>query len=161
MVERIGNWGGIAGLIDNLEKECKLAVDQSLMRFGLKAEGIAKKHIRDQDLDWDPLSPAYLAAKLRKGYSEKTMIRTSTYFQNITSWKQGDTAYVGVKRETLEKDGKPVYEIARLHEYGSLNGIIPARPLWQPTLEEVVEWHKEKNQPAMIFLQNIRKRYRV
>lgn len=158
-VTRTGNWRGAASLIDNLEKECKIAVDTSLKRFALKAEGTAKKHLRDQDLGWAPLKAATLAAKIRKGYSEKTLIRTSSYFQSITSWVDGssDTAYVGVKKEVKERDGRYIYEIARVHEMGSLSGLIPARPLWRPTMEETVEWHRKNNNPAQIFLRNIKK----
>ena len=86
-IEFFGNWEGGTGVIDNLEAEIALAVQQSLMRFGLKAERLAKMHIRDQDLDWAQLSPA--------------------------------------------------------------------------TLEETVEWHFKENSPATIFLNNIRKRYKV
>lgn len=161
-IRRTGNWRGVASLVDNLEKECKIAVDTSLKRFALKAEGTAKKHMRDQDLNWAPLKPATLAAKIRKGYSEKTLIRTSSYFQSITSWvdKSSDTAYVGVKKDAKEKDGRHIHKIARIHEFGSMSGNIPARPLWEPTMEETIEWHKKKNNPADIFLRNIRK-YRV
>lgn len=161
-IRRTGNWRGIGALIDNLEKECKIAVDTSLKRFALKAEGTAKKHLRDQDLNWKPLKPATLAAKLREGYSEKTLIRTSSYFQSITSWvdKTKDVAYIGVKKEVKEPEGRYIHLIARVHEFGSMSGNIPARPLWQPTLEETIEWHKKNNNPATIFLRNIRK-YRV
>lgn len=156
-VKKIGNWKGAAELIDNLEHECKLAVSTSLKRFSLKAEAIAVKHLRDQDLDWSPLNPAYLRQKIKKGLSPKILIRTSSYMQSITSWVDKDTALIGVKKISRDKDGKALWNIAKLHEYGSEGGRIKARPLWKPTLKEAVKWHKKKNMPDKIFLKNIKK----
>lgn len=89
------------------------------------------------------------------------MVETSTYFQSITSWVDGDTAYAGVKKEKRYsgKDGTEyVTDIAYLHEFGSETRGVPARPLWKPTFKEAMAWHWKNNKPEEIFL-NIVKKY--
>lgn len=151
--ERIGDWDGVhrlvSGLNNNLEKAQKIA----LKRWGLLAERIAVKHISSQDLNWENLKPKTISAKVRLGYSEKTLISSSTYFRSITSYVQGDKVYAGVKREAKYSDGESIANIAAIHEFGSPSRNIPARPLWQPTLSEVkeqIEVDKKLN-PVHIF----------
>lgn len=124
----------------------------SLTRWGLKAEQIAVDHMSKQDLGWKALNPQYLAAKIRKGQSELTLIATSSYFQSITSWVSGDTALAGVKRGVLDENGVEVANIAKIHEFGA-----GARPLWQPTFKETMAWHYKENTPAMLFMEQIKK----
>lgn len=156
--QKVGDWKKVTNLVANIGKEMLAAQKISLMRVGLKAEGTAKKHISQQDLGWKPLKPATIAYKIRKGYSENILVMTSSYFQSITSWVVNDTVYAGVKRGVVhKKSGTEMGIIARVHEYGSLSGKIPARPLWQPTMEETIEWHLSKNSPVDIFVERMKK----
>ena len=139
-VDRVGDWAGVANMVAHLTEEMNKAKELSLKRWGLKAERVSKMHISSQDLGWKPLTPAYKATKIRKGLSENILVATSSYFQSITSFVEGDTVYAGVKKEVKNKDGEVIADIAKLHEYGSQSGQIPARPLWQPTFSEVIEW---------------------
>ncbi|CAB4185089.1 hypothetical protein UFOVP1492_121 [uncultured Caudovirales phage] len=150
-MKRVGNWAGAKAVINSLGAKMYAAQQLSLRRFGLKAEAIAKGHISAQDLNWKPLSPKTLAAKIRAGYSENILVQTSTYFQSITTWVAGETVYIGVKREARDKEGNVIANIARVHEYGSTSAGIPARPLWGPSLSEAVKWHLATNTPAEIF----------
>lgn len=110
------------------------------VRIGSKAEGIAKKHMRNQDLGWEALAPSTLAQKARKGLSGNILIATSSYFQSITSFSKDLTAFVGVRRTARNKDGEILANIAKIHEFGSRN--IPKRPLWGPTMKEMREFIK-------------------
>lgn len=156
-VKKIGDWGKTKRLVVNLAPELRKSRELSLKRFGLKAEGTAKKHMSAQDLGWAPLKIATIAAKLRKGLSENILIATSSYFQSITSYVIDDTVYVGVKKTAVGSDGKTIHDIAALHEYGSISGTIPARPLWKPTLDETLIWHGKNNTPESIFMKRIKK----
>lgn len=159
-IRRIGDWEKVARLISNLEEEMKKAQIQSLKRWGLKAEALAKKHISTQDLSWTPLKPSTISAKIRKGYSENILVATSSYFQSITSWVDISTmsSYAGVKKTAKGKDGEVVADIAATHEFGSKDGGIPARPLWQPVFSETMDWfEKSDSRPSVIFLNNIKK----
>jgi hypothetical protein len=156
-LRKIGDWERVGMMIKAIQPEMVRAVDISLKRFGLKLEGTAKKHISQQDLPWAPLSAKYIARKVKQGYSENILVRTSSYFQSITSWVSDDTVYIGVRSEARNKDGVVLANIAAVHEYGSKSGVIPARPLWKPSMEETMTWHLSKNRPEQIFLKNMEK----
>lgn len=155
---RTGDWQRVANIVANLNREAVAAYKESLMKFGLKVEALAKKHIASQDLNWQTLKPLTVARKVRKGQSEKILIATSTYFQSISSWVEGDTVYAGVKKTAYAADGiTELADIAAVLEFGSQNGAIPARPLWQPTFDEAIKWHKANNRPQDIFLRRLRR----
>lgn len=155
---KIGDWDKIKRITGALAKEMENARKISLKRWGLKAEGLAKTHISKQDLNWKPLEPETIAQKIRKGYSENILVATSSYFQSITSWSDGESAYAGVKKTAKDTEGNVIADIAAIHEFGSKSGKIPARPLWKPTLDETMEWFdKKENQPTAIFMQLISK----
>jgi hypothetical protein len=82
---------------------------------------------------------------------------TSSYFQGITAWVEGNTALAGIKRGTSHPDGGFIDVIAKVHEFGSVARNIPARPLWQPTFAETMKWTVKNNNPVTIFLDNIKK----
>jgi len=159
-IRRTGDWEKIAELVANMSQEIEKANETSLKRFGLKAEGTAKKHMSNQDLGWEALKPATLANKVRKGLSENVLIATSSYFQAITSWfdKENMAVNIGVKKTAKDSDGNEIADIARVHEYGSLSGNIPARPLWKPTLDETIKWFKTSDsRPSAILRKNLKK----
>ncbi len=100
--ERIGNWRGANGVVINLRQVIHEACIEATQKLGLKAEGLAKKHIQSQDLGWAANAPKTIAAKARKGQSNLIYVATSTYFQSITSWNDGTTAYVGVSKKVSQ-----------------------------------------------------------
>lgn len=159
VIEQTGDWRAVEALIRAIKTEAFIATQQSMSRVGLKAEAIAKTHMSKQDLGWKPLSPKYLASKVRRGLSDNTLIATSTYFQSITSWNNGQKVFVGVKKQAVSEDGELLADIAKVHEFGSVTRSIPARPLWQPTLTEALDWlSKDKaNRPETIFMQRLQK----
>lgn len=157
-VRKIGNWNKVRALCDNLDKEMALAKKQCLMRWGLKAEAVAKGHISAQDLGWKPLKAATVSAKVKKGYSENILMMTTSYFQSITSFVKDDTAFAGVKKGSKNREGGDLISIAAVHEYG--NSKTPARPLWQPTFKETMEWTVKTNNPADILMKNLEAKYR-
>lgn len=159
-VERVGDWNRVTALIGNLANEMQQARTISLQRWGLKAEGLAKNHIRDQDLSWTKLKAETIATKIRKGYSDNILVMTSDYFQAITSWVYDkEVALAGVKKVAVNSEGQQIADIAAVHEFGSNSGNIPARPLWQPVFAETMEWYvKSDSRPDIIFMERI-KRY--
>jgi hypothetical protein len=105
---------------------------RAMSKIGLAGERIVTKHIQSQDLGWDPLSEAFLAYKETHGYSIKTYVMTSSFFQAITSWlKDLDTVYIGVEKNV--RIGDDVY----LEPTAILGRLEKMRPLWQPSLEEL------------------------
>lgn len=158
-IRKTGDWGRASQVVGELAYDCVQVRDKSLKQLGLKAEGIAKKHMSNQDLGWDALKPSTVATKIRKGLSEKTLIATSSYFQAITTWQTGQHCLIGVRRGTRDKDGNVIADIAKIHEFGAV-GIV-ARPLWQPTMDEAIAWHTKFNDPAMLMRKMLKQKYGI
>lgn len=157
-MKKMGDWKKVSQLIGNLSHEMEKAKETSLKRWALKAEGTAKKHMSMQDLNWQALKLKTIAAKQKRGESTATLIATSDYFQAITSWVQEGTAYAGVRKQVRNVDGEIIADIARVHEYGRIDGRIPARPLWQPTFKETLGWFSSsESTPIKIFEKSIQK----
>lgn len=156
-LKRTGDWNRVRNVISHIGAEMLAAQRLSLQRFALKAEGTAKLHISSQDLGWRPLKARTIAEKAKKGYSSKILVASSTYFQSITSWVDGNTALAGVKRGVRESNQTEVGDLARMLEFGSSVKKIPARPLWQPTFEETVKWTIAENNPAKIAVERLRR----
>lgn len=159
-VRKVGNWNKAKRIMGALAFEMEKSKQIALKRLALKAEGLAKTHISKQDLRWTPLKADTIAAKVRAGYSENILVMTSDYFQNITGYVKDDTAYAGVKRVARNRAGQPIADIARVHEFGSMSGNIPARPLWQPVMKETIAWHLKNNLPEEIFFERMKKYFK-
>lgn len=161
--QKTGDWDKAARLIKALHLEWEKAKDISLKRWALKAEGVSKMHISAQDLGWQALKAETISRKVKKGYSENILVQSSDYFQAITSWviqdpDGGGTAYAGVRKSAKNAEGEEIGMIAKVHEFGSASGTIPARPLWRPTFDEVINWFdKSESTPLAIFTKNIKK----
>ena len=158
MIKKIGDWASVTAVVGNLAKEMEAARQVSLKRWALKAEAISKTHMSKQDLGWQPLAASTIAAKARKGDSSLILIATSDYFLAITSWVTDGVAYAGVRKQIRNSKGQVLADIARVHEFGRLDGSIKARPLWQPTFKEVLAWYKSSDStPEKLFEKNIQK----
>lgn len=103
-----------------------------------------KNHLKNQDLNWEPLSEAYEKRKEEEGLDSGTLIAYGNYYNNIKVWRKGAEhfVYVGVKKGMYTRDlrGKrsrlDIATIAAVHEFSS--GIrVPRRPLWNPTIREM------------------------
>lgn len=157
---KVGDWEKATLLIKNLKQEIEDAHIKSLQRFGLKMESVVLNHISKQDLGWKPLDPKYLSQKVKKGLSENILVATSDYYNSIQSWvdKSKKVAYIGVKKGKKDKEGNEIGHIARVHEFGSSSGRIPARPLWKPSYKKVKEWYfKSEHTPDKIVIKSLKK----
>lgn len=156
-VRKTGQWSKVKDLTAQLKPIMNKAKKTCLMRWGIKAEGLAKSHMSAQDLGWRPLKPKTLEVKIRGGFSENILIMTSSYFQAITSYVQGDTAFAGVKKGTKNTQGDDLTKIAAVHEYGNDN--MPARPLWTPVFKETMLWTTKENNPVDILMKDLNSKF--
>ncbi len=113
-----------------LPEKIKSAVRVSLERIG--AYGVSKlskgfqTEGRSLGVEWKPVKESYLKQKIKKGFSEKTLHRTTTLAQSFHS-KATDTQV---------QIGTPVpYSI--YHEYGTKR--MPARPFMKPLAQHLQE----------------------
>lgn len=141
-LKKFGDWGVVTNMAKNMSSDIKHSNKIALAQIALRAEAMAVKHLRDQDLKWKPLSKKYIESKRKKGLSDKTLIATSSYMQAITSDvnQAGTASSAGVFRKSKGKNGENIADIAKTMEYGSIVRNIPARPLWKPVYSEMKKW---------------------
>jgi hypothetical protein len=80
---------------------------------------------------WQPLTPEYLAKKIREGLDSRTLIATGKALESLGYKRLGATSIeVGVTAQSEE--GEPYMLV---QEFGSSDGRVPARPLFKPVLD--------------------------
>lgn len=136
-IKLTGDWDKVGHLLLTAPKKIDKINQRSLKRIGLKAEKLAVKLIKTQSLSHARLNEKYLAAKVRQGKSNKTLISSSNYLQSITSITSDNVAFAGVSKNVKNKDGSSTANIARVQEFGSISRNIPARPVWLPVFNRM------------------------
>lgn len=143
---KTGEWDKVNAKINAtyLIKGIDAANQLAMQNVVVTGERLVVKLLVSQSLSWPALSPATLKHKLAKkpAGSNKILIDTSTYLQNITSVVQQKYGFIGVRRIASYKNGQSVANIAAINEYGSKARNIPARPLFQPAKTRLMTWIK-------------------
>ncbi|MEM4546850.1 MAG: phage virion morphogenesis protein, partial [Nitrososphaerota archaeon] len=113
-----------------LPDKIKQVVRVSLERIGAVGVSQLSKLFqtegRSLGVEWKPVKESYLKQKIKKGFSEKTLHRTTTLAQSFHS-KATDTQV---------QIGTPV-PYAIYHEYGTKR--MPARPFMKPVAQYLQE----------------------
>lgn len=157
-----GDWDTFQRTMRGLYGAIEVAAGRANLNFAIQAEAYAVKHLQAQDLGWHPLSETYKRWKISHGYSEKMLIMTSQYMQAITSWQAGKVpgvkgllAQVGVRRDVRRRDGKLLFSVVAVHEFG--NGRVRARPLWKPTERFIVTYAQNSKILQKFLVEEFRK----
>lgn len=121
--------GDIRRVIPEIEKRIRQAMQETVEKTAQYAESqlskLFKTEGRSLNVNWSPMKEAYLRQKIKKGYSEKILHRTTTLAQSFTSQIREFSAVVGT----------PVW-YAPFHEEGTRK--MPARPFMQPVMEHIL-----------------------
>lgn len=139
----------VSGSLKPLERKL-LGLDRRLSEVMVKAafrlERTIVLHMQNQDLPWEKLDEKYKARKIREGFSEKILIRTGTALETVRVIKIDDNTYfIGWPRGVKERDGKEeVFVIMAVHEFGSNDGTIKARPIVEPSVKELKKWLRKE-----------------
>ena len=139
-VKRTGDFKKALNFFEGLNSNLIKAEKKILTIVSAKSEQLAVDRIKSQPSEWKSLSPSYYQWKISKGYSEKTLIKTGSYFQAITSGTVGLVGYAGVPKTAINKGGESVANIAAVHEYGSVKMNITARPVWQIVHRQMISF---------------------
>ena len=85
---------------------------------------------------YEPLSPAWVAKKKKKGWHAGFWEATRFLVNNVTFWKYSKGKYAIGFHSNLphpnSKNGFGVLDIIKVNEQGSADGRVPARPLFFP-----------------------------
>ncbi len=103
-----------------------LTLQRSAEKIQTDLSTIFKTEGRSHGVDWAPLKEKYLRYKVKKGFSEKKLHRTTTLAQSFT--------YIVDKYQATI--GTPV-KYAIYHELGTHK--MPARPFMKPVVERFVQ----------------------
>jgi hypothetical protein len=135
---QLNNFDSVLKAFEDIGKQIEGKQIEALQRVGLFGEALAKKTLRDQRMNWTPLRQKYLAYKIRKGFSEKTLIKTSALFQSISSWvdKRKMEVHIGIPNNAKNAKGQLIHKYAKVMEYGSPAKNIPPRPMWGFVMEQ-------------------------
>lgn len=137
--EKVGDWSGVIAFFNGMGIEVKKKTVQAQYDICKEIKSRIIGHILSQDLGWAPL--AERTQRKKKNHKTDAYIDTELYMKSIRVWKDGDKAYVGIKKGVVykRKSGNVTLDrVARWMEYGTTGrSAQPARPLWAPTIEEV------------------------
>lgn len=113
-------------LPEKINQVCKLALEQASEDALSQISKLFKSEGKSLGADWKPLKESTLRQKLRKGYSEKILHRTTTLAQSFTFKLEELVSYIGT----------PV-PYAIYHEYGTSR--MPKRPFMTPVAQYLQE----------------------
>lgn len=161
---KIGKWNLAGSITNNLKHDIKDSNEIVLMQIGLLGEKWVVKWIQHQPSVWTPLSPEYKAWKVKKGYSEMMLRRTSTLIQNITSEVQYPRVFIGVKRGkkySTNAGTEDISNIAAIMEFGSQARNIPARRFLSPVYTLLLNKIRKDKLFSKMLMAYLRKKYGV
>lgn len=128
----------LPGLVNIFQTSALFATRKKLFEIGTTYSDMVKDVIERQLYDWKPLSPKYRRFKERHGLDPRILIATHDYLDGIGVRRLKDgSVYVGVKRRRHKPSGLMLERLARIHEFGTRNKRVPARPHWRPVLSVI------------------------
>ncbi len=125
-------------------------VTEVTKRAAFKLERIIVQHIQNQDLPWKELDDAYKDRKVREGFSELIWVRTGTALETVRVFEIDPQNYfVGWVRGTESADGDDMVSIVAVLEFGPIDEPERARPVVEPSVEELADWYKKELETAI------------
>lgn len=135
-IRAFGDWNRAQEFIQNLSPALRASALWGQEKAVKKLVKIVKDHIQQgtvpPGVTWQPLSEK---TTKRKGH-DKFYLDTKDYFRTIGTWRENYTFYAGVKRGFNNRNGIEISKLALILEKG-VEGRIPPRPLWGPSLEQL------------------------
>jgi hypothetical protein len=131
-VQKTGDWVLARKLLGSAPAKLKgaahiaLRQEAELLRKEI-VQGITKQSPGGKT--FKPLSPLTLAARKMAGFEGTKALMAKGDLRNaIAVIVKGDQAFIGVPRKARDKDGKPIVDIAKVHECGAGPFVIPMTP---------------------------------
>jgi len=129
--ERTGAWDRVERILANLERDAAVAIEATLGRLGGFYEGQVQKGIVSQAPAGEPFEPLAASTILRKG-SSSALIHHGDLLGAITSKVLDGAVFVGLLRTAKGREGEDLANLGEIHEFGTKDGRIPARPFLGP-----------------------------
>lgn len=170
--KKVGDWRRVGRVYNNLNRILHSSTEIWARRVGLEGLKIVKGHIKNQDLNWSPLSARWVAYKksksVRGAYANKiwyfrgNFMRSLGYEIQRVPNRSGtpivNAVFIGVMGSPIGYSGKSVSDYARYNEYSvkTPSGTV-GRPLFTPSTKELKNaiQTKEWLQPHVIYHRQI------
>jgi phage gpG-like protein len=122
-----------------LPKAIDTAVMQEAQAFRKEiVQGITKQ--APGGVPFRPLHPRTLALRRARGFKgTKILIVTGDLRNSITAVRVSRGVFVGILRSTRHRGGDLMVNVAAIHEFGSADGRIPARPYMEPVYQKFIQ----------------------
>ena len=142
-IEKTGDWDGFAKMLAEAGSKLRSNIQKATNTNGRLIEDRIEARIRSNQVT-PATSEKFRKWKEKHGYSNTTLIMGGDLINAVKYDKKGwNEGFVGVNRNAESKDGTKLASLAAVHEYGTLNGRIPARPYIAPVVaqseREIVE----------------------
>lgn len=142
-IEKTGDWDGFAKMLAEAGAKFQANIQAATNKNGRLIEQRIVERIQSNQVS-PPTSAEFREWKAEHGYSVTTLVMSGTLMNAIKydkrSWNEG---FVGVFRNAENRDGTKLSSLAAVHEYGRIDGSIPARPFIGPAIarseREIVE----------------------
>lgn len=137
IAKKVGNWKGALEFMSQMGYRVKTVTKKEQYAVCKELKERIISHLINQDLNWEPLRPATLKRKNPEN-ADLILIDSELYMKSIALIRDGDFAGVGIKKgAAYRRKGNftTVDRVANMLEYGTMKMV--ARPLWNPTLEEM------------------------
>jgi hypothetical protein len=139
----VPNFGRIVRIFS---KVAASVAERNIADFAEQERDVFVRSVKAQifpDFDLSPLTPKYLARKIRLGLDPRVMISTGHYLKAIQVFKRVNrdnsiTFHVGfhARERARDTEGKRIpflmRHLAEVHEHGSVKQHIPRRRHWGP-----------------------------
>lgn len=151
-----GDWEVVGRWLNEKHKTFTDWGDEPMIKCAELYLKTIKQGIESQSFDWPPLSKQYLKMKIKAGYGTNILINTRSYLNGIVMTemvkkKKTRSIFVGANPNAMhEPSGLPMSYIGAIHEYGTRNGRIPARPHYRPA------WQSCRHTCRNIWLRHFR-----
>lgn len=103
-----------------------------------------------------PLAPSTLARRKSRGFKGTKILIVTGDLRNsvsVLTMRGGDLVFIGVARTVRRKDsGEEQVNIAAVHEFGTRDGHVPARPFIGPIMEEYAPHARNRFLRRVAFL---------
>ena len=134
-----GDWQKVDALVSDLGPSIQRGYDSAVNSFAKKLLSIVKKSLTlgippvGGGVVWQPLAPA----TIRRWGQHPIYNLTGLYSRSVGLYVYKSRTLVGLPIGTRRSSQKELTlnELAKILEFGSNDGRIPARPVWSPSLK--------------------------